>query len=149
MIFLKENKLLETLNKAHSFKKYIFAGLSDEFGYGLNKTQRGVLMYISFAGSVSMKEVSERFALEKGSFTQVADSLEKLSLIERKRCESDRRIVYLTTTDKGKEVALNIHKSVEKRVESLLNRLPAIEKRNFLNCLDKIVEDIDIIQKGN
>lgn len=145
---MKDNKLLVLLRKILAFRKTIFSDIDVVLAYDLNKTQRGILMFIAFEGPVAMNKVSEKFALEKGSFTQIADTLEKMSLIERKRCEKDRRIIYLETTDKGKEVAMKIHKATEARINSLLSELSDTERDDFISSLEQISNYIDIISKG-
>ncbi|MFA7636687.1 MAG: MarR family transcriptional regulator [Monoglobales bacterium] len=143
---MKDSHLLVLLRKIIQFKKLIFAERQIDLSFELGKTQRGVLMYIAFNGPVPMKDVSEKFALEKGSFTQVADGLEALELIERKRSDTDRRIINLETTEKGKEVAEEIHKATEKQIESLLQKLTTEQKENFIKCLSELAEYIDIIR---
>lgn len=146
---MKHNRILEILRKLTTFKKLIFTDKGIDFLCNINKTQRGVLMYIAFNGPVLMNEVSERFALEKGSFTQVADSLENLSYIERKRCDKDRRKIYLEITDKGKEVALKIHHATETRIDNLLSSLSQSEKEDFIDSLERVSGYIDIIRREN
>lgn len=143
---MKHNELLVLIRKVNAFRKHIFSGVEVELEHEMGKTQRGVLMYLAFEGPVPMNDVSEKFALAKGSFTQVADGLEGLGLIERKRCETDRRIIYLETTDKGKETALKIHQATENRIESLLAKLSPKERENFISCFNQITDYIDIIR---
>ena len=144
---MKNNRLLEILREVTAFKKLIFTDRDIELPFSINKTQRGVLMYIAFNGPVPMNEVSERFSLEKGSFTQVADSLENLLLIERKRCSEDRRKIYLETTEKGKEIARKIHLATEARIESLLSSLSDEERANLMNSLETVADYIDVIRR--
>ena len=143
---MKDNKILVLLRKLHGFRKLIFSGVEVELDFEMGKTQRGVLMYLAFEGPVPMNDVSEKFALAKGSFTQVADGLEALGLIERKRCEKDRRIIYLETTKKGREAAIKIHQATEKRIEFLLSKLSEEDRALFIKNLEQIAQDIDIIR---
>ena len=146
---MKDNRILQILREIAAFRKLIFTDREMELSYNINKTQRGVLMYIAFNGPVLMNQVSERFALEKGSFTQVADSLENLLLIERKRCDKDRRKIYLEITEKGKETALKIHSATEARIEKLLSSLSQNEKEKLLSSLEEVAGFIDIIRREN
>ena len=145
---MKDNRLLVLLRKVLAFRKLIFSGVDVSTECEIGKTQRGVLMYIAFEGPSSMNDVSDKFALAKGSFTQVADNLEEMGLIERKRCDKDRRIIYLETTAKGKEVALRIHRATEARIALLLSKLSDEERKDFINCLEKVHGYIDIIKEG-
>ena len=144
---MKDSRLLEILREVAAFRKLIFTDRDIELPLSINKTQRGVLMYIAFNGPVSMNEVSERFSLEKGSFTQVADSLENLFLIERKRCDKDRRKIYLEITEKGKEIARKIQLATDARIESLLSSLSKKDRDIFLNSLETVAGYIDIIRR--
>lgn len=144
---MKDNRLLQILREVAAFKKLIFTSRDIELPFSINKTQRGVLMYIAFNGPVLMNEVSERFSLEKGSFTQVADSLENLLLIERKRCDKDRRKIYLETTEKGMEFARQIHLATEARIDGLLSSLSPEEKQDFISSLERISGYIDTIRR--
>lgn len=143
---MKDNQILSLLRKVKAFRKLIFSGVEVDLGFELGRTQRGVLMYLAFHGPVPMNDVSEKFALAKGSFTQVADGLEQLGLIERKRCEKDRRIIYLETTEKGKEAAVKIHAATEERIDLLLSKLPDDDKEKFMDSLTVVAEYIDIIR---
>ena len=146
---MKDNQILSLLRKVKAFRKLIFSGVELELGFELGRTQRGVLMYLAFHGPVPMNDVSEKFSLAKGSFTQVADGLEQLGLIERKRCEKDRRIIYLETTEKGKEAAVKIHAATEERIDLLLSKLPDGDKEKFMDSLTVVAEYIDIIRGEN
>lgn len=146
---MKDNRILQILREIAAFRKLIFFNREMELSYNINKTQRGVLMYIAVSGPVLMTQVSERFALEKGSFTQVADSLENLMLIERKRCDKDRRKIYLEITEKGRETALKIHSATETRIEKLLSSLSQEENEKFLSSLESVAGFIDIIRREN
>lgn len=145
---MKQNKILEMTRKAKGLGKYIFSGLDQIEGVDLNRTQRGVLMYIAFEGPLPMNEVSLHFGLEKGSFTQVADSLETISLIKRNRCEKDRRIIYLEITDDGKKMAEKIHKATTKRIDRIVSVLNEEQMKEFTDAIKIVTKNIDIIMKG-
>ena len=42
--------------------------------------------------------------ISKVSITAIVDDLEKRKLVTRRRCEDDRRAVYISITDAGREV---------------------------------------------
>ena len=144
---MKDNQILVLLRKIQAFRKLIFSEVNVELDHEISKTQRGVLMYIAFEGPVPMNDVSEKFALAKGSFTQVADGLEMLGFIKRKRSEKDRRIIYLETTEKGRETAVKIHQATEERIDFLLSKLSVEERNIFVKSLEHVAGDIDIIRR--
>ena len=144
---MKDNQILVLLRKIQAFRKLIFSEVNVELDHEISKTQRGVLMYIAFEGPVPMNDVSEKFALAKGSFTQVADGLEMLGFIKRKRSEKDRRIIYLETTEKGRETAVKIHQATEERIDFFLSKLSVEERDIFVKSLEHVAGDIDIIRR--
>ena len=144
---MKDNQILVLLRKIQAFRKLIFSEVNVELDHEISKTQRGVLMYIAFEGPVPMNDVSEKFAMAKGSFTQVADGLEMLGFIKRKRSEKDRRIIYLETTEKGRETAVKIHQATEERIDFLLSKLSVEERDIFVKSLEHVAGDIDIIRR--
>ena len=66
-------EFLEYLFLINSFGKFIFkSDQTKDESIPINRTQEKTLMHIANCGPVPMKNVSARFGLEKGSFTQDA-----------------------------------------------------------------------------
>jgi len=51
-----------------------------------------------------MVEVSRSLLLSKAGVTRLVDKLEQQGLVERASCHDDRRVVYATLTERGREV---------------------------------------------
>ncbi|MQA04253.1 MAG: MarR family transcriptional regulator [Streptosporangiales bacterium] len=52
-----------------------------------------------------MTKLAREAALSSGGFTKVADRLARVGLIERVRCDDDRRVIYAELTDRGRTLA--------------------------------------------
>ena len=52
-----------------------------------------------------MAALARETAFSTGGFTKIADRLAKRGLVERNPCSDDRRVVYLTLTSSGAELA--------------------------------------------
>jgi DNA-binding MarR family transcriptional regulator len=57
---------------------------------------------------MAMNDVKSRMIEKSPNATRLADKLIKLEFIERKRCDVDRRVVYVKITAKGKKLLKTI-----------------------------------------
>ncbi|MFZ4517238.1 MAG: MarR family winged helix-turn-helix transcriptional regulator [Microthrixaceae bacterium] len=85
-------------------------------------------------GRVSMSELANGVALTTGGVTRLADRLEADRLVERHACPTDRRVVHLVLTDRGREVldraTANHLDALERHVQGRLDPadLPALHR---------------------
>lgn len=74
-------------------------------GYNVLRILRGVKLGAEGgSGALPCGEVGGRLVTREPDVTRLLDRLEKRSLIVRKRCEKDRRVVYAAITDGGMEL---------------------------------------------
>lgn len=57
-------------------------------------------------------QIAERMVTPQTDVTRLVDRLEEAGLVERDRCENDRRVVWVTLTRQGKEVLKKLDKPV-------------------------------------
>ncbi|RZF20381.1 MarR family transcriptional regulator [Halobacteriovorax vibrionivorans] len=53
---------------------------------------------------VNMSELGDKLSLDTGTLSPLVKRLIEKKLVEKKRCEEDERIVYITTTTQGKKL---------------------------------------------
>lgn len=53
---------------------------------------------------VNMSELGDKLSLDTGTLSPLVKRLIEKNLVEKKRCEEDERIVYITTTTQGKKL---------------------------------------------
>ena len=94
----------------------------------LKKIEFKTLMEIKFSEGNSMSYYCEKVSLENGSFTYLADKLEKKGFIERIYDKADRRKKVLVLTEKGRAVTDEIHRQFEKHLMGKLDMLDAADK---------------------
>ena len=105
-----------------------------------------VLLRISRAqeSRLTMTELAGAVSLTTGGVTRLADRLERDGMVQRLSCPSDRRVVYLGITDKGRatlERALANHlDSLERRVAA---RLSAPVTATLDEALDVLRQPLD------
>lgn len=73
--------------------------------HGLTINDFEVLLRLSHAPERRMRrvDIAESVLLTPSGITRLLDGLERAGLVGRKACDSDRRVVYATLTDAGRE----------------------------------------------
>lgn len=73
--------------------------------YGISTQQFNILRVLRAANDwLAMHEVNELLIIKSPNITRLADKLVTKALINRKRSEEDRRVVYVQITDEGKQL---------------------------------------------
>ncbi|UMB54281.1 MarR family transcriptional regulator [Lutibacter sp. A64] len=84
--------------------------------------------------AITVKTVKERMVQKSPNSTRLMDKLCDKKLIERERCEHDRRVVYVKITEKG----LNLLSKVKMEgLDNYFNNLSEDEARILNTLLDK------------
>lgn len=92
--------------------------------------------------SLSMNELSDRLNITMGTATVSINKLSDKNFIDRKRCQHDRRKVFVSLSKKGLD-ALNYHKTFHKNIISNITKdLSEEELTSFLNVFIKIQSNL-------
>jgi DNA-binding MarR family transcriptional regulator len=113
---------------------------TDYYNQGLNKAHLKSLMYLYIHNGGTMTEVSRCVALEKGSFTPVADKLVKLGYIEKTRVGGDKRKSFLKLTPQGTAYAKLIKQVHIEYFEEQLSNLSDRERSDFIKSLTTVYD---------
>lgn len=106
--------------------------------YGLNITQFAVLELLYHKGEQPIQRIGEKILITSGSITYVVDKLEKIGYLKRKRCESDRRVIYATLTSEGKQFMDQVFPEHATFVQQLFSPLNEEEKKQLITSLKKL-----------
>ncbi|MCL2859704.1 MAG: MarR family transcriptional regulator [Oscillospiraceae bacterium] len=87
---------------------------------------------------VTITEIIEKLQIAKPTASQMLNSLEEKSLIERIRTNEDRRVVYVKLTEKGKEVLEKAHKEFSKLTKNLITKLGKKDTEELIRILEKL-----------
>ncbi|MFO1445222.1 MarR family transcriptional regulator [Bacillus sp. Bva_UNVM-123] len=104
----------------------------------LTNDQYYTLRYIREAGSCTSSELAEEFEVQKSAITAIINRMWEKGLILRTRDEKDRRVVYLTLTDKGNELYLQTQEPIYKIVESFIGKFEQTEINQFMDTFEKL-----------
>ncbi len=134
MILESVNELLEKFYKLF----YEVEEISVKLGIkDITTTELHVIEAIG-TDSLSMNELSEKLGITMGTATVAINKLSEKKFIERKRCQHDRRKVFVSLSKKGLD-ALNYHTKFHKTIISNITKdLSEDELRSFLNVFEKI-----------
>jgi MarR family 2-MHQ and catechol resistance regulon transcriptional repressor len=129
-------KLWVVLSRAHEAVAEL-AKLDIERG-ALSLTEFAVVEALYHKGDLSAGEVSARVLLQSGSLTYVINKLVKRGLIDRRVCETDRRLAYLQLTASGRALMKRIWPGHEAVIALATSGLNAAEKRTAIKLLKKM-----------
>lgn len=107
----------------------------------LNSNDLKVLCSLSGKKSPGIKEISEELSFPMSTLTGIFNKLVSKELVNRDRCESDRRVVRVNLTEKGYEAATIKQKNSRDFAQSILSRLTEDEQDQFLSLLEKITSE--------
>ena len=111
-----------------------------ELAIRLKKMEYKTLMEIKFSEGNSMSYYCEKVSLENGSFTYLADKLEKKGIIERVYDEMDRRKKVLVLTGRGREITDEVHRQFQKHLMGRLDVLDAVDKDTLITTIGILKE---------
>jgi DNA-binding MarR family transcriptional regulator len=102
-----------------------------------------VLNYLHSNGKTKMNSLAKHFRISPGATTGLVDRLITQRLVARKDDLSDRRIVWIELTSKGKEVICSIRKQRIRTLIEIFGRISSKDRAHYLNILEQIVKITD------
>lgn len=83
----------------------LMGGINERFG--LPPAQFDILLRLvrTPGHRMPMTRLAKEAAFTSGGFTKVADRMEAAGLVERERSDDDRRVIYVTLTESGRDLA--------------------------------------------
>ena len=112
--------------------------VKEQNGNDLTNDQHYMLRYINRSGTCTSSELADVFEVKKSAITAIINRLWEKGLIQRTRDENDRRVVYLTLTEKGTDLFNKMEERIHKLVESLITKFDETEIKQFLETYEKI-----------
>ena len=93
-------------------------------------------------GRKRMQDLASSLLLSKSGATRLIDRMSREDLIERRPCDTDRRVVYAAITPRGrrtyKKAAPIAFRGIERHFTGLLN---SSELENFRSILEKLLSE--------
>ncbi|PGT88878.1 MarR family winged helix-turn-helix transcriptional regulator [Bacillus sp. AFS040349] len=139
---MKEKQIEELINRylavSFSVTKKGESLVKDSIGDFITNDQHYTLRYIHKVGTCTSTELSEIFDVKKSAITAIINRLTEKELIKRTRDENDRRVIYLTLTEKGTELFEKTEEKIHRLVESIITSFDEEEIVSFIETYEKL-----------
>lgn len=93
-------------------------------------------------GKAKITTLSRRMGVSPPTITGIVDRLERNGYVERARDENDRRVVFVSITQKGASVVVKVRQAIQKRWMKMMIYLNAQERNRYVAILRKIVDGL-------
>lgn len=105
--------------------------------FGISPQQYNILRILRGAKDrVNMHCVKERMIDRAPNATRLTDKLISKGLVERERCEEDRRVVYVRISEKGLHMLRQIDERTKAREVDTVRRLSDVDAAELNRLLD-------------
>lgn len=135
-----------SLLRAHAATiRQLNAKLSADHGLTLNDFE--VLLRLSRAPDRRMRRVdlTQEVFLTPSGITRLLDGLERLGLVERGSCDSDRRVVYAVLTDAGLAKLREAATSHFAQVDEVFARFEQAELTELTTLLSHLGDEVSAV----
>jgi len=107
--------------------------------FGITPSQYNVLRILRGEGRpLPILEIASRTVTVVPGITGLVDRLEQAGLVQRHRCDQDRRVIYVSLTETAVKKLAELDQPVTALNEALLERLTAAEIKELIRLLEKM-----------
>ena len=117
--------------------------------HGVTAAQFKVLIIMAQFGVDTPAELCRNLSLDSGSMTRMLDRLEAKGLLVRERSCSDRRVVNLSLTPRGSEVAAQIPHVLSEVLNDHLRGFSPKEFDQLLDLLRRFIANGEALAEAN
>lgn len=107
----------------------------------ITSQQMGILVSMKHRLAATPFELSKLLGIDTGLMTRMLDKLEAKGLLKRSRSADDRRVVNLSLTKKGDEVAARIPEIAPQVLNARLRKFTKAEFEELCRLLGKFIGD--------
>lgn len=117
--------------------------IRDQIDEELTNDQHYTLRQIYKVGRCTSSELADKFGVKKSAITAIINRLYKKGLIQRTQDENDRRMVYLSLTDKGNELYKQAEEKIHHLVAAIITQFEQTEIEAFIDTYEKLLTVLD------
>ena len=110
--------------------------------HDLTGPQLSVIKLLAGIGDLSLTELSESMQTKNSTVTGIIDRMENAGLVRRIRSETDRRVVMIRLTPKGRTLAGSIPIEPMQAFRRALETLTGPEQKTLLKILSKLEKQV-------
>lgn len=105
---------------------------------GITLSQWRVLVMVGSGAATTARDISRMSIVDPAMISRTTHALEEAGMLRARRPESDRRVLELSLTPKGREIYERVLPQMEARQDVLLNALDASERDAVYRILEKL-----------
>src|SRR6202050_1087152 len=106
--------------------------------HGLTPSQYNILRILRGEGKpLPILEIASRTVTVVPGITGLIDRLEEAGMVNRLRCEKDRRVIYVALTDRAAETLAALDEPLDQLHRKLLGHLSQAELKELIGLLEK------------
>jgi len=109
---------------------------------GLTGPQVTALKLLEGIGQLSLSDLSERMSAKNSTITGIVDRMVESDLVERRRSDTDRRVVLIALTPKGKKLAQKIPVTAMEIFAGALGSLSARDRGALTDIFKRLSEHV-------
>src|SRR5699024_6245596 len=109
--------------------------------------QAMILTVLGEDGPVPISVLAERTGSANSTVSGIVDRLEKLGLAKRQRSESDRRVIYVSATEKYAELRDKAVTDVHSYFSDLMSSMPEEDRNLVASALQKLDEALNRVEE--
>jgi DNA-binding MarR family transcriptional regulator len=111
--------------------------------HGLTPSQYNVLRILRGEGApLPSLEIANRTVTVVPGITGLIDRLENSGFVVRKRCKTDRRVIYVALTEKGQKTLAALDQPLQELHKKLLGHMSRDELKELIRLLEKAREPL-------
>jgi DNA-binding MarR family transcriptional regulator len=97
------------------------------------------VLWLGQDGPLSMGELARRVGVTEKTITGIVDRLEREGYAQRERDPSDRRVVHVRLTPRGRETSDRVHAQTQESLGNFLSLLEPEDRTALLRIFEKLV----------
>ena len=109
--------------------------------------QAMILTVLGEDGPVPISVLAERTGSANSTVSGIVDRLEKLGLAKRQRSETDRRVIYVSATEKYAELRDRAVTDVHSYFSDLMSSMPEEDRNLVAAALQKLDEALNRVEE--
>ncbi|MCB9615691.1 MAG: MarR family transcriptional regulator [Sandaracinus sp.] len=142
------DRILETLVYLYTESRRVTKEVARQ--HGLTGPQVTAIKVLENFGALSLTDLSARMSATNSTMTGIADRMERDGLVERTRSETDRRVVQIALTEKGRQLAAQIPIASMALFAEALRSLDERDRRDLTRILRKLTDEVaELVRKDD
>lgn len=109
--------------------------------HGLSPSQFSALKALRVTGRLVQKDIAKRLLKTCGNITFLVDKLEAMELVKREKDPSDRRVIFVSLTEKGENLFDRLYPDHAARIERVMSSLSPEQTSALLEMLEALAPD--------